>query len=266
VTYFGLYALQHQGQEARASPWRAAGISAPRMGVRCLDNHLEVEGCCGIGRVRCSTGSSILATRSRSSSVTAKARRRRGGNITSAHILREEPNRRVHLPVDDGQRNHTAPFRQKTNHGFGRLVRSVKRLEGAFSFVMLTSRGEVSLRDPHGFSRCSGKLGGSYATTEGCASTCRSSVRARDQPGKRHHYHRRHSDIRTPASRRRACIPVHLTCATDTHDGRNVYLVRQAFGAGSPGSAGGADFAAVSGFRDLRGGGSRRIRHSLQSG
>ncbi len=67
VTYFGLYALQHRGQEsAGIAVSRDESIVAHRgMGLvsDVFDvNHLEaLEGCCAIGHVRYSTtGSSIL--------------------------------------------------------------------------------------------------------------------------------------------------------------------------------------------------------------
>jgi len=52
------------------------------------------------------------------------------------------------------------------------LVKTVSRLEGAFSFIMLTSKGEVvGMKDPHAFRPlCLGKLNGNYVlASETCA-------------------------------------------------------------------------------------------------
>ena len=64
-------------------------------------------------------------------------------------------------------------FVKSLEHGFeGALVETVSRIKGAFSFVMLTSRGEViGLKDPNGFRPlCLGKLNGHYVlASETCA-------------------------------------------------------------------------------------------------
>ncbi len=52
------------------------------------------------------------------------------------------------------------------------LVETVSNLEGAFSFIMLTSKGEVvGMKDPQGFRPlCLGKLDGNYVlASETCA-------------------------------------------------------------------------------------------------
>jgi amidophosphoribosyltransferase len=130
-------------------------------------------------------------------------------------------------------------FVKNLKHGFEEaLVRSVSRLEGAFSFIMLTSRGEVvGIRDPHGFRPlCLGKINGSHVlASESCALDLVEAEFVREiEPGEiviittdgiR--------SIRTPAARRRAfCIFEYIYFARpdSTIDGRNVYLMRKAFG------------------------------------
>jgi len=64
-------------------------------------------------------------------------------------------------------------FVKNLKHGFeGALVETVKRLKGAYSFVLLTSEGEViGIKDPNGFRPlCLGRLNGSYVlASETCA-------------------------------------------------------------------------------------------------
>jgi amidophosphoribosyltransferase len=64
-------------------------------------------------------------------------------------------------------------FVKSLEYGFeGALVETVSRIKGAFSFVMLTSRGEViGIKDPNGFRPlCLGKLNGHYVlASETCA-------------------------------------------------------------------------------------------------
>jgi amidophosphoribosyltransferase len=249
VTYFGLYALQHRGQEsAGIAVARNESIFAHRgMGLvpEVFDvNHLEeLEGCCGIGHVRYSTTGSSILTNAQPFIVRHRKKAYavgHNGNITNAHILKEDLEQAGSIfqsTMDSEIMLHL--FVKNLKHGFEEaLVRSVKRLEGAFSFVMLTSRGEViGIRDPHGFRPlCLGALNGSHVlASESCALDLVEAQFVREiEPGEiviittdgiR--------SIRTPASRRRAfCIFefIYFARPDSTIDGRNVYLIRKAFG------------------------------------
>ena len=183
LSYFGLYALQHRGQES-------AGIAVARnkdidghngMGLvpDVFDmTHLEqLEGGSAIGHVRYSTtGSSILANaqpfvvhhRNKSYAIA------HNGNLVNAHTLKrelEEAGSIFQSTMDSEIFLHY--FVKSLEYGFeGALVETVSRIKGAFSFVMLTSRGEViGLKDPNGFRPlCLGKLNGHYVlASETCA-------------------------------------------------------------------------------------------------
>jgi amidophosphoribosyltransferase len=249
VTYFGLYALQHRGQEsAGIAVARSESIFAHRgMGLvpDVFDvNHLEeLEGCCGIGHVRYSTTGSSILTNAQPFIVRHRKKAYavgHNGNITNAHILKEELEQAGSIfqsTMDSEIMLHL--FVKNLKYGFEEaLVRSVERLEGAFSFVMLTSRGEViGIRDPHGFRPlCLGVLNGSHVlASESCALDLVEAQFVREiDPGEiiiittggmR--------SIRTPAARRRAfCIFefIYFARPDSTIDGRNVYLMRKAFG------------------------------------
>ena len=99
VTYFGLYALQHRGQEsAGIAVARDEAIYAHRgMGLvpDVFDvNHLEeLEGCCAIGHVRYSTTGSSILTNAQPFIVRHRKKTYavgHNGNITNAHVLKEE--------------------------------------------------------------------------------------------------------------------------------------------------------------------------------
>ncbi len=183
LSYFGLYALQHRGQES-------AGIAVARnkdidghngMGLvpDVFDmTHLEqLEGGSAIGHVRYSTmGSSILANaqpfvvhhRNKSYAIA------HNGNLVNAHTLKrelEEAGSIFQTTMDSEIFLHY--FVKSLEYGFeGALVETVSRIKGAFSFVMLTSRGEViGIKDPNGFRPlCLGKLNGHYVlASETCA-------------------------------------------------------------------------------------------------
>ncbi len=183
LTYFGLYALQHRGQES-------AGIAVARdndiighKGMGLVPDvfdmpHLEqLKGGSAIGHVRYSTtGSSILVNaqpfvvhhRKKSYAIA------HNGNLVNAHILKEELEEAGSIfqtTMDSEIFLHY--FVKSLQHGFeGALIETVSRLKGAFSFIMLTSRGEViGIKDPHGFRPlCLGKLNGHYIlASETCA-------------------------------------------------------------------------------------------------
>ncbi len=249
MTYFGLYALQHRGQES-------AGIAVARdeaivahkgMGLvhDVFDvNHLEeLEGCCAIGHVRYSTtGSSILTNaqpfivRHRNKSYAVG----HNGNITNAPRLKEELEQAGSIfqsTMDSEVFLHL--FVKNLMHGFEEaLVRSVARLEGAFSFVMLTSRGEViGIRDPHGFRPlCLGRLNGYHVlASESCALDLVEAQFVREiEPGEIVIItHEGLRSIKTPPAPRRAlCIfeLIYFARPDSTIDGQNVYLVRKAQG------------------------------------
>jgi len=183
VTYFGLYALQHRGQES-------AGISVVRgdaiiehkgMGlvsdVFDMDRLQLLSGRCAIGHVRYSTtGSSVLANaqpflvRHRHKSYAVA----HNGNIVNAHLLKNELEQAGSIfqtTMDSEIFLHL--FVKNLVHGFEQaLLETVSRLKGAFSIVMMTSRGEIiGIKDPYGFRPLSlGKLNGNYVlASESCA-------------------------------------------------------------------------------------------------
>jgi len=183
LTYFGLYALQHRGQES-------AGIAVAKdmqivehkgMGlvsdVFDMDHLAQLDGGSAVGHVRYSTtGSSILINaqpfrvRHRKKSYAVA----HNGNITNAHILKNELEQAGSIfqsTMDSEIFLHL--FVKNLESGFEQaLVETVSRLEGAFSFIMLTSKGEVvGVKDPQGFRPlCLGKLSGNYVlASETCA-------------------------------------------------------------------------------------------------
>ena len=183
LTYFGLYALQHRGQESagiavaenkRISAHKGMGLVPEVFDSRHLE---QLQGSIAIGHVRYSTtGSSILTNaqpflvhhRQKSYAVA------HNGNIVNAHLLREtleEEGSIFQTTMDSEVFLHM--FVKNLHHGFeGALVETVKKIQGAFSIVMLTAQGEIiGIKDPYGFRPlCLGKLNGHYVlASETCA-------------------------------------------------------------------------------------------------
>jgi amidophosphoribosyltransferase len=183
LTYFGLYALQHRGQESAGIAVCQDKTIVGHKGMGLVPDvfempHLEqLHGLSAVGHVRYSTtGSSILGNaqpffvrhQHRSYALA------HNGNLVNAHILKDELERSGSIfqtTMDSEVFLHL--FVKNLTHGFeGALVETVKRLKGAFSFVLLTSEGEViGIKDPNGFRPlCLGRLNGSYVlASETCA-------------------------------------------------------------------------------------------------
>jgi amidophosphoribosyltransferase len=163
ITYFGLYALQHRGQEVPD--------------VFKMTNLEQLQGESAIGHVRYSTtGSSILSNaqpfivhhRKKSYAVA------HNGNLVNAYSLKnelEETGSIFQTTMDSEIFLHL--FVRNLKFGLEQaLLNTVARLRGAFSFIVLTSRGEVvGIKDPNGFRPlCLGNLNGNYVlASETCA-------------------------------------------------------------------------------------------------
>ncbi len=249
LTYFGLYALQHRGQES-------AGIAVARdmqiiehkgMGlvsdVFDMDQLAQLGGGSAVGHVRYSTtGSSILTNaqpfrvhhRKKSYAVA------HNGNITNAYILKNELEQAGSIfqsTMDSEIFLHL--FVKNLKSGFEEaLVETVSKLEGAFSFIMLTSKGEViGVKDPQGFRPlCLGKLNGNYVlASETCAFDLVEAEFIREiDPGEIVIIGEDGiKSIQTPAAPNRAfCIfeLIYFARPDSTIYGQNVYLTRKAHG------------------------------------
>lgn len=183
LSYFGLYALQHRGQES-------AGIAVVKdnnivshkgMGlvsdVFDINHFQELDGETAVGHVRYSTtGSSILSNaqpfivhhRNKSYAVA------HNGNLVNAHSLKQEleENGSIFQTTMDSE-VFLHFFVTNLKYGFEQaLSYTVSRLKGAFSFILMTSKNEIiGIKDPNGFRPlCLGKLGDSYVlASESCA-------------------------------------------------------------------------------------------------
>jgi amidophosphoribosyltransferase len=183
MTYFGLYALQHRGQESsgivverdqKLYHYKGMGLVPDVFDTPHLD---QLSGRNAIGHVRYSTtGSSILMNaqpfvvqhRKKSYAVA------HNGNIVNAYELKrelEETGSIFQTTMDTEIFLHL--FVKNLKLGFDQaLVETATKLKGAFSFVLLTSKGEiVGIKDPFGFRPlCLGKLNGNYVlASETCA-------------------------------------------------------------------------------------------------
>lgn len=249
LSYFGMYALQHRGQESAGIAVARKNNIVAHKGMGLVPDvfdltHLEhLEGDSAIGHVRYSTtGSSILGNaqpfvvhhRNKAYAIA------HNGNLVNAHHLKkelEETGSIFQTTMDSEIFLHY--FVKSLNYGFeGALKETASRLKGAYSFVMLTSKGEVvGIKDPYGFRPlCLGKLNGHYIlASETCALDLVQAEFIReldpgeiviiDEDGIR--------SIKTPTPENRAfCIFefIYFARPDSTIYGQNVYLTRKAHG------------------------------------
>src|SRR4051812_39416562 len=181
LTYLGLYALQHRGQESAGMSTsdgeklrisRAMGYVADAFDERELES---LPGHIAIGHTRYSTAGEsglrnaqpILIDCAHGQIAVAH-----NGNLVNARELRDRL-------VRDGSIFQTSSDTEVVLHLYARsrehtvegaLVESISQVTGAFSLVLLTKDRLIAARDPHGFRPLAlGQLDGAYIV---CSETC----------------------------------------------------------------------------------------------
>src|ERR1022692_3302642 len=182
LTYYGLYALQHRGQESAGIVTSDGKEFHAHKGMGLVsqifkgDTLHDMVGPIAIGHTRYSTtGSSHLRNAQPLTVDCAHGQIAiaHNGNLTNASQLREELEAKGSIfqtSVDSEIILHL--LAQPTLHGeSNNLVRSLHRIEGAYSLVIMTENELIGLRDPHGFRPlCLGQVDGAWVlASETCA-------------------------------------------------------------------------------------------------
>jgi len=181
LTYLGLYALQHRGQESVG----IASSDGQRLRVHKAVGHVadafdesgiaDLAGTSAVGHVRYSTsGESGLKNAQPILIECAHGEIAicHNGNLVNAQELRESL-------VREGSIFQTSSDTEVLLHLYARsraatpeqaIVESVSQAQGAFSLVLLTRDRLIAVRDPHGFRPLTlGRLGDTYIV---CSETC----------------------------------------------------------------------------------------------
>jgi amidophosphoribosyltransferase len=183
LTYLGLYALQHRGQEAcgivssdgtTLHAHKSMGLVADVFGDQAIFKKLP--GMAAIGHVRYSTtGSSVIKNTqpimveySRGSIAVAH-----NGNIVNAQAIRAELEAYGSIfqtSMDTEIIVHLLAT-SRTDSLIERIAHAMEQVQGAYSLLFLTESRMVAVRDPNGFRPlCLGRLGESYVVaSESCA-------------------------------------------------------------------------------------------------
>ncbi|HYM24158.1 MAG TPA: amidophosphoribosyltransferase [Vicinamibacterales bacterium] len=181
MTYLGLYALQHRGQESagiaasdgeRVRLSREMGYVADVFDEAAL---ASLPGTSAIGHVRYSTaGESKLMNAQPILIDCAHGQIAvcHNGNLVNARELREElvQSGSIFQSNSDTEVILHLYARSKARHVDDAIVESVSQVQGAFSLVVLTRDRLVAVRDPHGFRPLAlGRLDRSWVV---CSETC----------------------------------------------------------------------------------------------
>jgi amidophosphoribosyltransferase len=182
LTYYGLYALQHRGQESAGivSCDKGQFREYKRMGLVSQiftgDILRNLSGDSAVGHTRYSTtGSSHLRN---AQPLTGDGKRGQiaiahNGNLTNAAKLREELEEKgaVFTTTVDSEIILHLLCQPAAGGSENSLLQSVRRLEGAYSLAILTEQELIGVRDPFGFRPlCLGRLDGGWVlSSESCA-------------------------------------------------------------------------------------------------
>lgn len=181
LTYLGLYALQHRGQESagiassngkRVSLSRSMGYVADSFDE---DKLSELSGSLAIGHVRYSTAGESNLVNAQPILIDCshgEISLCHNGNIVNATELRQQL-------VREGSIFQTSSDTEVILHLYARsqavtaedaIIESVSQIRGAFSIAMLTKDKLIAVRDPHGFRPLAvGRLGDATVV---CSETC----------------------------------------------------------------------------------------------
>jgi amidophosphoribosyltransferase len=181
LTYLGLYALQHRGQESagivaadghRMRVSRAMGQVADAFDEQTLE---KLAGHLAIGHTRYSTAGESKIENAQPFLIDCAHGQiavAHNGNLVNAGELRDRL-------VQSGSIFQTGSDTEVVLHLYARskapsveeaLVESIAQLSGAFSLVLLTKNRLIAARDPHGFRPLAiGRLGDAWIV---CSETC----------------------------------------------------------------------------------------------
>ncbi len=184
-TYYGLYALQHRGQESCGVAVNDDGVIQLHKGVGLVSEVFTKDVLERLPRGRMTVGHCRYATTGTGSVPNAQplvVRHVKGsmalahnGNLTNAAELRrayELAGAIFHATSDTEVIAYTITRRRLTAPSIqAAVVAAMDVLEGAYSLVVMSPRKLIAARDPHGFRPlCMGRLGKSVIfASESCA-------------------------------------------------------------------------------------------------
>jgi amidophosphoribosyltransferase len=182
LTYFGLYALQHRGQESagmvvsdgnRVLEHKAMGLVADIFDEQILD---KLKGDVALGHVRYSTTGSSLLVNAQPFRIQYAGKTlaiAHNGNLVNSRQIRtelEESGSIFQTSMDTEIVLHLAAKSMKKGLEQA-MFQTMRQVRGAYSMVVMTEDALIAARDPHGFRPlCLGRFNSGYViTSETCA-------------------------------------------------------------------------------------------------
>ncbi len=249
LTYLGLYALQHRGQESAGIVTADGGEPKSHKGMGLVADIFDrsklkaLSGNAAVGHVRYSTtGSSLLKNVQpflvqHSQSYLAVAH---NGNLVNAWELKNKLEARGSIfqsTMDSEIFVHLIARSKKTGY-MHKTIQALSQVRGAYSLILLTENALIGARDPRGFRPlCLGQINGSFVlASETCALDLVQAQYVRDvNPGEVVLIDKNglHSDRPFPKPKPAFCIFEYIYFARPDSNifGENVYLVRKKLGA-----------------------------------
>lgn len=180
-TYWGLYALQHRGQESTGIVTTDGSNMQVKKGMGLVadvykDGVGDLTGHIAIGHVRYSTTGSSMAYNTQPLRVYfdgGNLALSHNGNLTNAAELRSRLTRDgvVFQTTVDTEVVLSLIARSRKEKVEDRVAEAVNEIKGAFAILIMTDHKLIAVRDPYGFRPlCLGKLdGGWVVASESCA-------------------------------------------------------------------------------------------------
>jgi len=248
LTYLGLYALQHRGEESAGIVTYNGKKICHHKGMGLVGDVFDekviksLKGDVAVGHNRYSTTGSSVAKNIQPFFVNHKMAHiaiAHNGNLTNALVLRrqmEEKGSIFQTTMDSETIVHLAVKSEKKERR-ERVIEALSGLQGAYSLVLLFDGLLIGARDPHGWRPlCIGKLDGAYVlASETCALDLIKAEYVREvEPGEAVFIEDGKLSSARPLSggKRSLCIFEYIYFARPDSNifGKNVYLARKQLG------------------------------------
>lgn len=182
TTYWGIYALQHRGQESAGITVTDGTVMDIQRGMGLVNEVFRQglpalpEANIAIGHVRYSTTGSSLLVNTQPLLVSYSGGQislAHNGNLTNAKEIRAELEKQgsVFQTSIDSEVLVNLIARSKKTGVEEKITESLAQIQGAYCLVIMTGKELIGVRDPHGFRPlCIGKLNGGWVlASESCA-------------------------------------------------------------------------------------------------
>ncbi|TWH47851.1 amidophosphoribosyltransferase [Sporomusa sp. KB1] len=246
-TYWGLYALQHRGQESAGIAVTDGSAMDVQRGMGLVNEVFrhalpDMPAHIAIGHVRYSTTGSSLLRNTQPLLVSYSGGQislAHNGNLTNAHEMRIELEKKGHVfqTSIDSEVIVNLIARSTKQTVEERVIDSLTDVQGAYSLVIMTENKLIGVRDPHGFRPlCLGRLGDGWVlASESCALDTVGAEFVRDiEPGEIISIDDQGVETRRFAEtdRRAACVFEYIYFARPDSviDGQSVYQARLSMG------------------------------------